>query len=293
MIAPRQGEELNGPYVGIVKTVEKDKGYGFIMIEYHKDIYFKLKECHIKDVTPFTYVAFKKRISSRTNRVEAYEIRHVSDYKNELLLIQDKLLVSERDLIYYCCKDLCDKKMEQLTDFETKALSNIDSYLENLNVEDVIDSYNVTVREGHIYKPGDDDTAMVDYVGSRLKGNYLFQDRSSFRTKSVRDVYLDKLLPEFSERIFYERAFCPWEDLLAGFGDLSEYRKKAEERTKIARQRARQLYDKEEHKKSLEKMLNRNIASVINDYQMNLEESLQGSLDYGFDLNIKLENMKY
>lgn len=293
MNAVSRSEELTRPFVGIVKTVVKEKGYGFIMIEYQKDIYFKIKECHIIGITPYTYVAFKKRVSPRTNRIEAYDIKRVSDYKDELLEIQNKLLVSEKDLIYYCNKDLFDNVIEGKTENIVFALKGLSVYIDNINIDEIIDSYSVTVREGHIYKPGDDDTAIVDYEGGRTQGIYLYRKGSFPRNDWQRDVYLDKILPEYRENIFYERAFCPWEDILAGFGDLTEYRKKAEEKTRIARQNARKLYDKEEHKNFLINFLNRKKDEIIDDYKRSIERSLQGSLSYAFHLDVKIENMKY
>lgn len=289
-----KSEQLNRPYVGIIKSVVKDRGFGFIMIEYQKDVYFQLKECHIKDITPLTYVAFRKRISSRTNRIEAYDIRHVSDYKKELLEIEKHLLVSERDLIYYCNKDLFDKMIEEKTKNEVSALEDIDTYIGTFDIMETVNSYNVTVEEGHIYKPGDDDTAMVDYVGKRTKGVYLFQ-KGSFPGGYdwQRDVYIDKLLPEYTKNIFYERAFCPWSDLLAGFGDLTEYRKKAEESTQNIRKKAITLYDKDEHRECLINFLNNKINRKVEEYREDIEKSLQGSLSFAFNLDIKLRDMKY
>lgn len=288
-----KSEQMNRPFVGIVKSVFKEKGYGFIMIAYQRDMYFRIKECHIKEITPFTYVAFKKRISPKSNRIEAYDIRRVSDYKMELLEIENSLLVSEKDLIYYCNKDLFDKVIEEKTENEVAALKDIDSYIDAFNIRETIDSYNVTVEEGHIYKPGDDDTAMVDYVGKRTQGIYLYRKGSFPRNDWQRDVYIDKILPNYSENIFHERAFCPWETILAGFGDLTEYRKKAIEKTKAARQKADTMYNKDEHKQYLVDYLNLKIKGKIEDYKKSIERSLQDSLSYCFQLDIKLQDMKY
>ncbi len=288
-----KSEQMNRPYVGIVKSVFKDKGYGFIMIAYQRDMYFRLKESHIKEIAPFTYVAFKKRISPKTNRIEAYDIRRVSDYKMELLEIESNLLVSEKDLIYYCNKDLFDKVIEEKTENEVAALKDIDSYIDTFNIRETIDSYNVTVEEGHIYKPGDDDTAMVDYVGQRTQGIYLYRKGSFPRNDWQKDVYIDKILPNYSENIFHERAFCPWETILAGFGALTEYRKKAIEKTRAARQKADTEYNKAEHKQYLIDYLNLKIKGKIEDYKNSIERSLQDSLSYCFHLDIKLQDMKY
>lgn len=286
-------EFSNRPFVGIVKSVLKDKGYGFIMVAYQKDIYFRISECRIKDISPNTYVAFRKRISSRTNRVEAYDINSIIQYKEELLEIESQLLVSEKDLIYYCNKDLFDKVVKEITKNDVIALENIDAYIENFNIKDTIDSYSVTVKEGHIYKPGDDDTAMVDYVGSRTLGVYVYKEGSFPRYEWQRDVYVDKILPEYSENIFHERAFCPWEDILAGFGDLTEYHNNAIEKTKIIRQKAIILYNRDEHKQCLISFFNNKIREKIKEYRDNLERSLQNSLSYCFHLNVKLQEMKY
>ena len=286
--------ELNSrPFVGIVKSVAKDKGYGFIMIAYQKDMYFRLKECNIKGITQNTYVAFRKRISPRTNRIEAYDIRRISEYTKELLEIESQLLVSEKKLLYYCNKNLFEKVVEERTVNDVTALNNIDAYIENFNIKETIDSYSITVKEGHIYKPGDDDTGYVDYVGSRTLGIYIYREGVFPRCEWQRDVYIDKILPEYSENIFHERAFCPWSDILAGFGDLTEYHNKAIEKTKIAREKATTLYNKDEHKQCLIEFLNNKIKDKIADYNNNLERSLQDSLSYCFHLNIKLQEMKY
>jgi hypothetical protein len=291
MITRRTIDQLNRPFVGIVKTVIKDRGFGFITIEFQNDIYFQLKECHIKKKAPYTYVAFKKRVSPRTQKIEAYEIKHISDYKSELLDVIDCLLLSERALVYYCNKELLDNKIAEITKNEANALKNINDYINSINIDEIIESYSVQVISGYRNKPGNDDTAWVKYVAERKKGRYLYQNGWHYSGWQI-DVYLNKILPEYSETIFHESAFCPGESILASFGNLSEYRKKAEEETNCTRKKANSLYNKDEHKAYLIEFLKQRINEKAEEYKKGICLQLQNALSV-LKIDIKLEDMKF
>ena len=60
------------PYIGIVKSYDEFKKYGYIMVLYKRDIFFHIKNSIILNPKPNTFVAFKVRISAISGRVEAY-----------------------------------------------------------------------------------------------------------------------------------------------------------------------------------------------------------------------------
>lgn len=202
------------PYVGIIKSYDKTRKYGYIMVLYKRDVFFHIRNSFVKDPRVNMFVAFKVRKSTITGKVEAYALNTISNYKDELLTHQENLLHSDISILYYCQPQLIVNELHKKLKNEYDILNNVDDYIDNIDIQKVIDSYSVEVVTGHIYKPGDDDVAWVCYRGDR-------------KIKNIQDIYIDSILPIFREEIFHDRGFCPWEDMLASFGDLTSYHQEA------------------------------------------------------------------
>lgn len=162
------------PYIGIIKSYDKVKKYGYIMVLYKRDIFFHIKNSNILNPKPNTFVSFKVRISAVSGRVEAYALDTIFNYKDELLTHQENLLVSDISLIHYCHPQLMEEDLHKRMKEEYDILNNIDDYIDNYDIFKAIDSYSVEVVTGHIYKPGDDDVAWVSYGGDRKTGKFSY-----------------------------------------------------------------------------------------------------------------------
>lgn len=90
------------PYVGIIKSYDKTRKYGYIMVLYKRDVFFHIRNSFVKDPQVNMFVAFKVRKSTITGKVEAYALNTISNYKDELLTHQENLLHSDISILYYC-----------------------------------------------------------------------------------------------------------------------------------------------------------------------------------------------
>ena len=151
------------PYIGIIKTYDHIKKYGYIMVAYKKDIFFHINNSNIKNPKPNTFIAFKVRESSHSKKVEAYEVDTITNYKNELLIHSENLLCGDKNILYYRHIELLTAEIYKKLKEEYEALCNLDNYIDNYDIREVIASYSVKVVTGHIYKPGDDDSVSVDF----------------------------------------------------------------------------------------------------------------------------------
>lgn len=277
------------PYIGIIKSYDKVKKYGYIMVLYKRDIFFHIKNSNILNPKPNTFVSFKVRISAVSGRVEAYALDTIFNYKDELLTHQENLLVSDISLIHYCHPQLMEEDLHKRMKEEYDILNNIDDYIDNYDIFKAIDSYSVEVVTGHIYKPGDDDVAWVSYGGDRKTGKFIIEKNFKY----VRDVYVDTILPPYHEEIFHDRGFCPWEQMLESFGDLTSYRQEAVKKTTEIRNQAKNLYNKQMHKEAIVRFLTDKISNESMQYQRNIERSINDSLAYGYHLNFRLNDMTF
>lgn len=277
------------PYIGIIKSYDKVKKYGYIMVLYKRDIFFHIKNSNILDPQSNTFVAFKVRISTVSGRAEAYALDTISNYKDELLVHQENLLVSNTSLIYYCHPELIVEDLHKRMKEEYDILNNIDDYIDKYNISNAIDSYSVEVVAGHIYKPGDDDTAWVSYSGDRKIGKFIIENNSKY----IRDIYIDTILPLYHEEIFHDRGFCPWEQMLESFGDLTSYRQEAMKKTTEIRNQAKILYKKQMHKETIVRFISEKISNESMQYQRNIERSINDSLAYGYNLDCRLNDMTF
>lgn len=277
------------PYIGIIKSYDDIKKYGYIMVAYKKDIFFHINNSNIKSPKPNTFIAFKVRESSHYKKVEAYEVDTITNYKNELLMHSDNLLCSDKNILYYRHIELLTAEIYKKLKEEYEALCNLDNYIDNYNIREVIASYSVKVVTGHIYKPGDDDSVSVDFNGDREKGVYIIKTFGKY----LRDEYVDTILPVYKENIFHDRGFCPWERMLESFGSLEQYEQDAEKLTREIREQALRLYDKHSHKSWIMKFLVEKITKETIQYQKSIVRSINDSLSYTYNLNCKLEDMTF
>ena len=277
------------PYIGIIKSYDKVKKYGYIMVLYKRDIFFHIKNSNILNPKPNTFVSFKVRISAVSGRVEAYALDTIFNYKNELLTHQENLLVSDISLIHYCHPQLIEEDLHKRMKEEYDILNNIDDYIDNYDIFKAIDSYSVEVVTGHIYKPGDDDVAWVSYEGDRKNGKFIIEKNFKY----IRDIYVDTILPPYHEEIFHDRGFCPWEQMLESFGDLTSYRQEAVKKTIEIRNQAKVLYNRQIHKETIIRFLTNKISNESIQYQRNIELSINDSLAYGYHLNCSLNDMTF
>lgn len=275
------------PYIGIIKSYDKFKKYGYIMVLYKRDIFFHIKNSIILNPKPNTFVAFKVRISAISGRVEAYALDTIFNYKDELLIHQENLLVGDIYLIYYCHPHLIEEDLHKRMKEEYDILNKIDDYIDNYDIFKAIDSYSVEVVTGHRNKPGDDDVAWVNYEGDRRYGIYIIDKNF----KHIRDVYIDTILPPNHEEIFHDRGFCPWRQMLESFGDLTSYCQEAVKKTIAIRDRAKVLYNKQMHKETIVKFLSERISNESIQYQLSIEQRINDSLAYGYHLNCRLNDM--
>ncbi len=259
------------------------------MVLYKRDIFFHIKNSNILNPKPNTFVSFKVRISAVSGRVEAYALDTIFNYKDELLTHQENLLVSDISLIHYCHPQLMEEDLHKRMKEEYDILNNIDDYIDNYDIFKAIDSYSVEVVTGHIYKPGDDDVAWVSYGGDRKTGKFIIEKNFKY----VRDVYVDTILPPYHEEIFHDRGFCPWEQMLESFGDLTSYRQEAVKKTTEIRNQAKNLYNKQMHKEAIVRFLTDKILNESMQYQRNIERSINDSLAYGYHLNFRLNDMTF
>ena len=277
------------PYIGIIKSYDKVKKYGYIMVLYKRDIFFHIKNSNILNPKPNTFVSFKVRISAVSGRVEAYALDTIFNYKDELLTHQENLLVSDISLIHYCHPQLIEEELHKRMKEEYDILNNIDDYIDNYDIVKAIDSYSVEVVTGHIYKPGDDDVAWVSYEGDRKNGKFIIEKNFKY----IRDIYVDTILPPYREEIFHDRGFCPWEQMLESFGDLTSYCQEAVKKTTEIRNQAKVLYNRQMHKETIVRFLTNKISNESIQYQRNIEQSINDSLAYGYHLNCSLNDMTF
>ena len=54
------------PYVGIIKSYDKTRKYGYIMVLYKRDVFFHIRNSFVKDPQVNMFVAFKVRKSTIT-----------------------------------------------------------------------------------------------------------------------------------------------------------------------------------------------------------------------------------
>ena len=281
-------------YIGIIKSYDRERKYGYIMVLYRRDVFFHVKNSNIVTPEPNMFVAFRVRKSTVSGRIEAYDVSTLPSCKEELLLHQENLLAGDLKVLYYCCPQLMKENLSKLLKDEIILLSNIDDYVENYEEVEAINSYSVEVVPGHIYKPGGDDVAWVEYVGEREKGKYMIYSLvKGCLKKSVRDVYMDSILPPFREEIFHDRGFCPWEQMLKDFGDLTHYRQEAIKRTVGIRDKARKEYNKQAHKNTIVKFLQDKVKRETLLYQQEIEQSINDSLSYGYSLKCDLSSMRF
>lgn len=277
------------PYIGVIKSYDKVKKYGYIFVLYKRDIFFHIKNSNILNIEPNTFVAFKVRISAVSGKIEAYVVDTITNYKTELLAYQKNLLVGDINIVYYRHPELVKQELGKRLKEEYALLDNIDDYIDNYNIDEVIDSYSIEVVTGHRYKPGDDDAAWVSYGGDRKTGKFIIENNFKY----IRDVYVDTILPLYHEEIFHDRGFCPWEQMLESFGDLTSYRQEAIKKTTEIRNQAKSLYNKQIHKETIVRFLTEKISNESMQYQRNIERSINDSLAYGYKLNYRLNDMAF
>lgn len=283
------------PYVGIIKTFNPTKKYGFINIAYKQDLFFHQKNSKLNDPKELLFVAFKVRKSPVTGKTEAYDVDYIANYKDELLAHQENLLSNDLYYLYYCCPQLMKDISIDMNKHEIDLLSRLDEYVNNININVVAESYEIKVVSGHIYKPGDDDSAWISYEGDRSKYVYMLQVQRKDGTYSMmlRDIYLDSLLPRYNEVICHDRGFCPWEKMLSSFGDLENYQPEARKKTLEIREKAVSLYSSVDHKRVLQKFLMEKIKKDSNDFYNKIERTINDSLAYTYCLNYRISLAEY
>lgn len=273
-------------YVGIVKKYDKDRRFGYIGVLYKRDIFFHVNNIKCLEPVQNTIVSFRVRKSPLTGKLEGYDVSCISYHIKELLVHQENLLVGDLNIIYYVQPEIFAEELSLRLKSEYDFLKNINSYIEKCNIHDIVDSYKIEVAVRHIHKPGDDDVVSVDYIGDRNKCVYLIA------SKSIRDTYLDTILPSYSQNIFHDRGFYPWREMLDSFGDLTTYRREAIRKTEYIKELAVKSYNKQEHKDSIEKLLKECINYGSIRFREDLEKDVSESLSYGYKLDCKLEDIR-
>lgn len=268
------------PYMGIVKSYDIHRKFGYIMSLYRRDIFFHIKNSNILNIKPNMVVAFKVRESPISKRVEAYDIDTLINYKGELLEHQNNLLVGDVKFVYYCNPEIIEYELQKLLKEELDLLSSVDEYVDCLDIKHIIESYNVIVATVHRNKPGDDDSIWIYYSGDRKEGKFMIENRK----KIIQDIYLDTLLPIYTEEIYHDYGFCPWQQMLEEFGDLTSYQKDAIGRTEKIKNKASRLYDKQKHKETIVQYLEDRIKNMSKLYKHELEQNINDTLKYGYKI---------
>lgn len=247
--------------IGMIKSYNKERGYGFIKasIGYHtQNVFFHITNCFIKNPMVNKYVAFRVRIRKKNNKIEAYDINTLFFHSEELWQNRNKNYFTDLYILAYVDKSIMtDIIYSDYVKKIKKIQTDLQLYVKSYDIQNAVKSYTVRVVKSHIYKPGDDDTARVDYCADREYGIYL---PSEIR---LRDNYIDSILPNFSENIFYDRGFCPWQKMMEDFGNLEEYEIEAQKMTLKHRQSATLLYNKETHFSHLMSFLSDKINSIV------------------------------
>ena len=283
-------QETEFPIVGIIKSYNSDKGYGFIKVLYKRDVFFHVKNAMIKNISEKKYVAFKVRKSKGKkgkNGVEAYDINTLYFYSDILWMNKKNFFTHELDILAYVDplimkSYIYTNELALLQDFESK----IESYCNDYDIKTVIDSYIVSIVKSHRYKPGDDDMARVDFRGDRYKGLYIISQLH------LRDCYVDSILPPYSENIFYDRGFCPWEDMMDSFGGLEEYELEALKKTEVIRKKANDLYNKDTHKNIIMKFVRSKIEDLLAYRKKCLDRNIKDEIINGYAISESYEYSK-
>ena len=143
-------QETEFPIVGIIKSYNSDKGYGFNKVLYKRDVFFHVKNAMIKNISEKKYVAFKVRKSKGEKGVEAYDINTLFYYSDILWVNWKHFLAHELDILAYVDplfmkSYIYTNELVLLQEFVPK----IESYCDNYDIETVIDSYFVSIVKSH------------------------------------------------------------------------------------------------------------------------------------------------
>lgn len=122
-------------------------------------------------------------------------------------------------------------------------LIEIDQYLNEINVEEIIDSFVIENEEIFHCRPGKDDWYYVNKV-----------------YKDVEEPYINRLFPHHSECIYHDSGFCPARSM--SINPPKRYYINEEDELK---KNARNKYDKDEHRRFL-------VERMVSDYKFDLME---------------------
>lgn len=154
----------------------------------------------------------------------------------------------ERDLIisYYTKNE---------TKTPKQIIEETDNYLENLDVNALLESFTISVQDTYISRPGKDDYCYVD------KRSIIFDDG-----------YINSLFPTINENIYRDSGFCPAHSM--GWDD--ERRIYRNEELKCIEE-AKKKYDKDKHRAYL---LCKRLENLLHEKRIRFEKKQKNSIPF-------------
>lgn len=157
-------------------------------------------------------------------KYQSYEYNNISYYIRQSSLSEKEIKITN---LYY---DNSAESNKITYDDILKQYAIVSEKIDSLNINEIIDSYRITVETNYISKPCGDDRCYVDQ-----KTNYLYKDD-----------YLLMLLPNYSEELYSDSGYTT--DLYPNRKFEIEWEKEADKLTEFHKTNAKKMYNKNTHK---------------------------------------------
>jgi hypothetical protein len=254
--------------IGILIEFNQECGYGVVGSSPRKYILHEYNRVDLKkgDIIIYDSDLLTAKYHNHISEY-CYNIHKLKDKKELVFNSLDSKLFS--DYSYLIClvfPELIDHAIKTETDPYLNILNNLDEYLEEFNFKKIINNYKVELYKGGNYKPGRDHTA------------YAYIESIGHDQFNIYDLYIKDLLPEIRIQTYWDTGVI-WSRAHEDYNS-EEDEKYALNLHKSILYRAKQLYSKLRHKKSLEKLMTDKISKIREDFNEGILNNFNENFTY-------------
>jgi hypothetical protein len=255
--------------IGILIEFNQECGYGVVGTFPRKYILHEYNREDLKKGDIIIYDSDELN-DENYNHISSYckNIHKLKD-KKELIFnsLNSKLFSNYKDLICLVFPELIETAIKTDTEPYLNILNNLDEYLVEFNFKKIINNYKVELNKGGNYKPGRDHTAyaFIESIGHDQFNKY--------------DLYMKDLLPEIKIRTYWDTGVI-WSKAHEDYKSQEDDEKYALNLHESILYKAKKMYNRDRHKKSLEKLMTDKISEIHRDFRKDIMNSFNDNFTY-------------
>ena len=222
---------------------------------------------------------------------EALNVKLVKDYTEELQSM--KLADFEKALVFKGNSTLLLEEMNSDSDGKVKLFNNIDQHVESTDIDLLIDNYSVEVKGFGAFRTRKDETARICIVSrwNEINDSSPLYDHSKHAAyyhnageKYRNDAYINDLFPTINIEVYKETGFCSWQTIVRRYKkdkkNWAELEQRASKKEAQIKRRARNTYNKKDHKTILHCSLKDEVTKFKKEFNSKINKAVNKYWNY-------------